>query len=223
MVPTSYMTAMFPVLSEVFQESRQKAANLQNKSLKYLLAIAFPLAVGMTITAGGIIPLFYGPTFQESIGVLRLLSWYLPLIFCNMVLWRVLVVRGNQKIVFRIQLITEILQALLALWLTPKFGCQGAAWALLGGNLAYTLGHVFYVKRSGIFLPLVQIGWRFVLASMVMGLFAWFFTPRLHLFVLIPVATVVYLAMIWILRAFSSDDIAIIKQVLSFSRKSQIV
>jgi O-antigen/teichoic acid export membrane protein len=223
MVPSSYMTALFPVLSATFQDSRQKAINLQNRSLKYLSALAFPLAVGMTVTAGGIIPLIYGPTFQESIGTLRLLSWYLPLVFCNMVLWRILAVRGEQRIVFSVQLITEILQASLALLLTPKYGCQGAAWALLGGNLAYTLCHVYYVKRDKTPLPLVRLSWRFVLASAVMGLFAWYFTPRLHLFLLIPGAAVVYLAMLWMLRAFSSDDVAMFKQMMRFSGKAQIV
>ena len=60
MLPTSYMTATFPVLSATFQESRQKAIGIQNRSLKYLLALAFPLAVGITVTAGAIIPLIYG-------------------------------------------------------------------------------------------------------------------------------------------------------------------
>ena len=218
LVPSSYMTAMFPVLSASFQDSRQKAVNLQNRSLKYLSAIAFPLAVGMTIMAGAIIPLFYGPGFQESIATLRLLSWYLPLVFYNMVLWRVLVVRGDQRIVFRVQLITEILQAFLALWLIPKFGCQGAAFALLGGNLAYTVFHVYYVQRDKTPLPLVQFGWRFVLASIGMGIITWFFTPRLHLFLLIPGAVVVYLAMLWMLRAFSTRDIALLKQILRFGK-----
>ena len=83
--------------------------------------------------------MIYGPGFQESIEVLRILSWYLPLIFCNMVLWRVLIVRGEQRVVFRVQFITEIIQVLLAVWLIPALGCNGAAWAVLGGNLAYTV------------------------------------------------------------------------------------
>jgi O-antigen/teichoic acid export membrane protein len=222
MAPGSYMTAMFPVLSAVFQESRQKAVNLQNRSLKYLLALALPLTVGMTFAADSIIRLFYGPAFEQSIGTLRLLAWYLPLIFCNNLLWRVLFVRGEQWVVLRVQFITEVLQVLLAVGLTPKFGCLGAAWAVLGGNLAYAACHVHYVRRDKTPLPLFNLGWRFVLASAVMGLSIWLCAPRLHLIVLIPVAAIIYLAMLWMLRAFSSDDVALFRQVLSFSKKSQL-
>jgi O-antigen/teichoic acid export membrane protein len=223
MIPSSYMTATFPVLSAAFQASRQKAINLQNNSLKYLFAMAFPLTVGMTITAGEIIPLIYGPGFQESIGALRILSWYLPLVFCNMVLWRVLVVREEQNLVFRVQFITEIIQGLLAVWLIPFLGLYGAAWALLGGNLSYSMFQAYYIQRDHTPLPLFYLGWRFILASMVMGLFTWFFTPRINLFMLIPGAGAIYLAMLWILRAFSSDDIALFRKVLTSPKKAQIM
>lgn len=223
MVPSSYMMAMFPLLSATFRESPQKAVNLQNRSLKYLIAAALPLAVGMTVSAGAVIPLFYGPGFQESIATLRLLSWYLPLIFCNNMLWRVLFVRGEQRVVFQWQFITEVLQALLAVWLTPKYGCIGAALAVLGGNLAYTAYFLVYLRRVKSPVPLVRLGWRFLLASIVMGIMAWFFAPRLHLFALIPAAAVVYVAMLWILRAFSPDDLALIKQVLSSPKKAQLL
>ena len=90
-----------------------------------------------------------------------------------MVLWRVLIVRGEQRAVFRVQFITEIIQVLLAVVLIPPMGCYGAAWALLGGNLAYAVYIAYYVRRDDTPLPLVQLSWRFVLASIVMGLLAW--------------------------------------------------
>lgn len=217
MVPTSYMTATFPVLSATYQESRQKAISLQNRSLKYLIALALPLAIGITVTAGTIIPMFYGPGFQESIGVLRLLAWYLPLVFCNMLLWRVLTVRGDQKIVFQVQLMTEVLQALLAVWLIPTLGYYGAVLGLLGGNLAYMVCLMYYVRRDQTPLPLIRMGWRFVLASAAMGIVAWLSIPWLHLLVVIPVAAVVYFVVLWILKAFSPEDVTLFKELSGIS------
>jgi len=220
MIPSSYMTAMFPVLSATFEKSKQKAIELQNKSLKYLLAAAFPLTVGMAITAGQIIPLIYGNKFQESVDVLRILSWYLPLIFFNNLLWRVLFVRGEQRVVFRWQLLTEILQAFLALWLTPIYGSIGAAWAVLGGNLAYAVYFVYFLQRAQLPLPLVQVGWRFLLASAVMGLVAWVGSFNISIFIVIPVAAVIYIGVVWLLNAFSAEDKAIFMEILRFKKDS---
>jgi O-antigen/teichoic acid export membrane protein len=206
-------------MAATFQESRQKALNLQNRSLKYLLALAFPIAVGITVTAGRIIPLFYGKGFDQSIGALRLLAWYLPLAFCNTVLYRVLYVRGEQHVVFRVQLTTEIVQVLLAVSLIPVLGVNGAALALLGGNLLYALFSIYFVQRNRQALPLWQISWRLVAASTIMGISAWLLMPSFHLFLIVPGEILIYAAILWVLRAFSSEDLVLFKQILSRSNK----
>ena len=218
MVPSSYLTALFPVLSATFQEYPQKVISLQNKSLKYLIAAALPLAVGMTVLAGLIIPLIYGPIFSQSIVPLKILSWYLPLIFLNNLLWRVLFVRGEQKVVFRWQLVTEIIQVFLAVWLTPKIGSIGAALSVFGGNLAYFIYFIFFLKHVKSPLPLIQIGWKFLLASTIMGLFTWLCSPKIPLIMLVPIAALIYLFLLWILRAFSNDDIGSIKEIFKNSK-----
>jgi O-antigen/teichoic acid export membrane protein len=187
--------------------------------LKYLLALAFPLAVGITVAAGRIIPLFYGTGFDNSISALRLLAWYLPLAFCNTVLYRVLYVRSEQHVVFKVQLTTEIVQVLLAISLIPSLGVNGAALALLGGNLLYALFSVYFVQRNRQSLPLLQLSWRLATASMLMGLITWLLMPKFHLFVLIPGAALVYIAALLILRAFSSEDLILFKHILTRSNK----
>lgn len=218
MVPTSYATAVFPVLSATYQESREKAIDLQNRSLKFLLALAIPLAVGIFITAEVVINLFYGPNFNESIATLRILAWYLPLAFCNMVLYRMLYVRGEQHIVFRIQFVSEIFQVLLAVLLIPTKGSNGAAWALIGGNLGYAILSAYYIQRDKSPLPLFKLTWRFILGSIVMGLFAWVFYTRINLILLVLIAALIYTGVLLLVRAFSPDDIRIIKQMIRVSR-----
>jgi O-antigen/teichoic acid export membrane protein len=219
MISTSYMTATFPVMTATFQESHQKALSLQNRSLKYLLALALPIAVGITVTAGRIIPLFYGSGFDQSIAALRLLAWYLPLSFCNTVLYRVLYVRSEQHVVFRVQLITEIVQVLLAVSLIPPLGVSGAALALLGGNLLYAIFSIYFVQRNRQPLPLFQLSWRLLAASTLMGLIAWLLMPRFHLFAIIPGVAMVYIMALWVFRAFSSEDLALFKHILTRSNK----
>jgi O-antigen/teichoic acid export membrane protein len=219
MISTSYMTATFPVMTATFQESHQKALSLQNRSLKYLLALAFPIAVGITVTAGRIIPLFYGTGFDQSISTLQILAWYLPLAFCNTVLYRVLYVRSEQHVVFRVQLVTEIVQVIMAFGLIPSMGVNGAALALLGGNLLYAIFSVYFVQRNRQSLPLLRLSWRFVAASTIMGVIAWLLMSSFHLFIIIPGAALVYLAALWVLRAFTGEDLVLFKHILTRSKR----
>lgn len=221
MLPTSYATALFPVMSATFQESREKAIDIQNRSLKYLLALAIPLAVGIFLTADVVISIFYGPGFNESISTLRILAWYLPLAFCNMVLYRMLYVRGDQHIVFRVQFVSEIFQVLLAIVLIPERGSNGAAWALMGGNLLYTILTAYSIQKDKSPLPLFKLSWRFFLASIVMGIFIWMFAPRLHLVLLVPLAALIYIGSTLLFRGLSPDDIRVIKRLIHFSKTTQ--
>jgi O-antigen/teichoic acid export membrane protein len=221
MLPSSYATAVFPVMSSTFQESREKSIDLQNKSLKYLLALAIPLTVGIFITADKVINIFYGPGFEESIKTLRILAWYLPLAFCNMVLYRVLYVRGEQHHVFRIQFVSEIFQVILAIALIPLLGSNGAAYALIGGNLLYSILSIFFVRRDKTPLPLFRISWRFILASLVMGVTVYSFYSQVNLLLSITVAVIIYGGLLWLSRAFSSEDISLLKKMVSTSKTTK--
>jgi O-antigen/teichoic acid export membrane protein len=218
MVPSSYATAVFPVLSSTFQESRTKAVDLQNRSLKYLLALAFPLTVGICLTADIVIPLFYGPGFEGSILTLQILAWYLPIAFCNMVLYRMLFVRGEQHIVFRVQFVSEIIQVIAAVIFISAYDWNGAAMALLLGNFTYFVLSVFFILRDKSPLPLLRLSWRFILASFIMGGFIWICKPLISLILLIIGAVMVYLFLLWIFRAFSNDDLLLFKRLMTFSK-----
>ncbi len=220
MVPSSYLTALFPVLSALFQKSQLKVIDLQNRSLKYLISAALPLAVGMAVLANSIIPLIYGPDFSQSIVPLQILSWYLPLIFINNLLWRVLFVRGDQKVVFRWQLVTEIFQALLAIILTPKYGSIGAAIAIFGGNLAYFIYFIYFLNKVKSPLPLMKTGWKFFLSSVIMGFFTWLCSPSIPLILLIPLAAIIYFGLVLLLRAFSKEDLNLLKDIFNRSKNS---
>ncbi len=223
MVPTSYATAIFPVLSSTFQESRSKAIDLQNRSLKYLLALAFPLAVGICLTASLVIPLFYGPGFEGSIPTLQILAWYLPIAFCNMILYRMLYVRGEQHVVFRVQFVSEIIQVISAVVLIFYYDWNGAALALILGNLSYLVMSIFFIKRDKSPLPLFKISWRFILASTIMGCFILVCKPLINLVLLILGSVVIYFFLVWVLHAFSSADLLLFKRLVMFPKVASSV
>lgn len=218
----SYLSGLLPVLTVAYQESKHRAASIQNGSIKYLSAIAFPLTVGVMVVADGIINLFYGPGFEESISTLQLLSWCLLLGFYNDFFWRVMLVQGRQHLVLRGQFIAEVLRVFLALLLTSRFGCLGAAWALIGRHFTYAVYHICSIRRSGTPLPLVQLVWRFAAASAVMGAFVWTSAPWVNLFLLVPLAAVFYAVLIVVMRAFSPDDLELLWRVLKRERDIQL-
>lgn len=213
LIPGSYMGVVFPVLTQAYQQSLHKSQAIQEKSIKYLLAIALPLAVGGFAAADPIINLFYGPGFEESVVIFRVIAWHTVMAFVNNVLWRILLARDEQHLALRVQVISGGIRVGLSFLLAPSLGSLGTAWALMGGYAVYTLLHVYYVQRGGARLPFIHLSWRFALAAAVMGTFTLVFAQQLNLFILVFLAALIYAGLVFLLRAFSQEDWALFRQV----------
>lgn len=212
-IPQSYMGVVFPILTQAYQQSLHKSQAIQEKSIKYLLAIALPLAVGGFAAADPIINLFYGPGFEESVVVFRVMAWHTVLAFVNNVLWRILLARDQQHLALQVQVISGVIRVGLSFLLAPWLGSLGAAWALMIGYTVYTLLHVYYIQRGGTRLPFIHIGWRFALAAAIMGAFTLTFVQQLNLFILVFLAALIYAGLVFLLRAFSQEDLTLFRQI----------
>jgi O-antigen/teichoic acid export membrane protein len=221
LIPSSFMEVVFPILTKAHRHSTHKSEAIQQKALKYLLAIGLPLAIGSFAIAEQTISAFYGPGFEESILVFRIMVWHTVLAFANNVFWRILLARGEQNLAVLVQAVSGIIRVILSFVLGSQFGAKGAAWALMGGYTVYTLMHVYYVNRGGTQLPFRKLGGRFALASGVMGAITLYLSSFFSFFLLIPLAVFIYLAMVILLRAFSEEDMAIFYQLFPWRLKAK--
>jgi len=212
-IPQSYLAVIFPLLTRAYQRYPQKAQVIQEKSVRYLLAVALPLAVGGFAAAQPIVHAVYGPGFDRSIAVFRVISWHTILSFVNGVLWRVLLARDEQHLALRVQVISGTVRMVLALVLGLWLGSLGAALALMGGYIVYTVLHTWYLRKGGSQLRLAALGWRFGVAAAVMGAFTYMLAGRLHLFVLVVSAGLVYGILVLLLGGLSRDDLVLFRQI----------
>jgi len=213
LVSQMYMANVDPVLSRSYHLADGKFQIIQDKSIKYLLAISLPLMAGLVGAAAPAILLFYGPGFESAVLPLQLMALNIPLAYISAVLWRVLAARNRQDAVLWVRIITLGTRlvggyALIFLW-----GSIGAAISSSANLLLNTLLLALYIKRDKIQLHFVQLGWRFALAALGMGIVTWLLHYRLPLLALLPVAAVTYAALVMLLRGFSPDDLALFQQV----------
>jgi O-antigen/teichoic acid export membrane protein len=208
-----YMTNVYPVLSRSFHLEDQKFQIIRDKSIKYLLAISLPLAVGIMVTAEPIVNLLYGPGFEVSVLPLQILAWNIPLAFVSAVLWRVLAARDQQDLVLWVRIITLVTRIGGGLLLIASLASLGAAISTTANLLLNTLLLGFYIKRDGSQLRFVSLGWRFGLAALGMGILTWAFSHQLRLWTLVPLAGVIYTGLVFLLRAFSPDDWALFRKI----------
>ncbi|MBN1453543.1 MAG: flippase [Anaerolineales bacterium] len=208
-----YMTNVFPVLSRSHGMEDDKSQLVQDKSIKYLLALSLPLAIGMTAISAPIILFIFGPGFEVSEPVLQILAWSVPLIFINDVFWRVLIARGQQDLVLQIRVITLLIRLGSGFLLISLWGAIGAAIAMVSNMFLNDLLLGIYIRREGLQLNLLHAGGRFAIAAATMGILTWLLGRHIHLLFLVPIAIFVYAILSLSLRAFTAEDFNLLGQV----------
>ena len=208
-----YMTNVYPVLCRSYYLADQKFQIIQDKSIKYLLALSLPLTAGIIATAEPIVRLFFGPGFEASVLPLQILAWDIPLAFFSAVLWRVLAARDQQDSVLWVRIITLFTRLGGGYFLISWLASLGAAITAPANLLLNTLLLAFYIKRSGIRINFLRLSWRFALAALGMGILTWTFSHQLQLWALVPLAGATYAVLVFLLKAFSPDDFALFRKI----------
>lgn len=213
MIAQSFFTAFFPLLSELFKSSPVSFEKSCKKAIGYLLMLALPLAVAVTLLSPKLILLLYGDGFTESMKVLRILIWILIPYCVSEVFAHALLASDNQRIDLRVNGISMLCNVLLNLLLIPKFSYLGAAIATLisiniylGLQLPFVLKNLINI-RSGI--PVI----RLLFAVSVMGLIIYALQETNPLIALGSSAAV-YIILLFLLRGFPQEGRDFIRRII---------
>ena len=229
-VPPAVTFAVFPLLARRAGGDRAGFATAQNRTLQILLALAFPLAMGLTVLAHDLIQLFTRAQFhdyQPSVVVLAILAWFLPLSFANGLLQYALIALDRQRAITRAFVIGALFNLVANLIAVPvaAFGFGQPAWGLYAAAGITILSElVLYLvfrpllREEGLPPPLVALSWRPAVAALAMG------AAMLALKALLPdwpgsvaaalVAPLVYGGALWASGGIGPEERALARRIL---------
>jgi O-antigen/teichoic acid export membrane protein len=212
-IPFIFGSALFPLMSRSFVSSPNSVAVIYEKALRYLFILGLPLTTGTMLLSDRIIPLFYGAGFTHSIVALQILAWNILLHFMYILLAVVLASIDRQNQMALAAGICAVLNVILNLILIPHFSYVGAGIAtIITGTVLFAL-YFYFVRKYLYRLPLHKMVVKPIIACAIMAIFL-HFVSGIHLAVLIASAIALYFLALFILRAFSGEDIRLLKQVL---------
>ena len=216
-ISTAICSAVFPVLSRLYKESKESFENVYEMTFKFLLLLALPIAAGITILADKIILLVYRSGFSGSILALRILIWSTALIFLNSLLGFVLYSTNKQKIALVTTGIVVLLNIILNYLFIPKFSYIASSYIAVITQLLVFICYFSSISNSIHRVNFIHLFLRPLLSVIVMSFFI-YHLRNLNLFILILSAALIYSAMLVILKTFSAKDKKVLKELTSFSK-----
>lgn len=212
-VPAVFMGALFPAMSRFFAFSRDSLLLAYRKSFQYLLMLALPLAVGVTLLADRIILRIYGDMFLNSIPVLQILAWGTAIRFLNNVLWTALISMNMEKTNAKILAFGVLLNVVLNLILIPRFQHVGASIATVATQITFFTMTYYAIARVLYRIQLQRLVIKPALATLAMATFVTNFREIITLFAVIPMAIVLYFAALFLMRGFSKEDLELVRRM----------
>ena len=204
-IPDIFGYAIFPAMSKLFVSSKDSLKIMLEKSSKYLFSLGLPISIGTILLADRIILMIYGEEYIHSIIALQILSLYLPLRYLNHATSYTLSAINKEPLRTLSVTITAASNVVLNLFLIPAFSFVGAGIATVLTEIILFAFYFYFVAKHFHRLRLQKIVIKPCISCLAMGGFVFYFKDA-NLFLLVISAAVIYFGMLYLLRAFDSDD-----------------
>ena len=142
LVPGAFFGALFPVMAreqaaqEGVRSDSGTSRQLYARTFAGLLIMSSLLAVATALLAPFIVRLLFGPGYEAAAAALRIMCWSLPLTVITFKLSFDLVIRGRERLAATSMALTLLIGGGLTAWLITRAGLAGAAWGLVGSEMA---------------------------------------------------------------------------------------
>ena len=209
-----YSAVIFPVMSKLFKNDKKLLLISYEKSIKYLMLVMIPLAVGTMYYSLDIIQLIYGHKYDAAAPVLSILIWTVCLLFISGAGNTLLNASHKEVTVTKIYFIAAIFNVVLNIFIIPYFSYNGAAITTVLSDLLIVAIQTYVIYKLGhrpnkkLYSDLIKI----VLGSAILGIVLNFL--NLTMWIAIPIGLIIYLVVVYLLKVFDKDDEFIIKEIL---------
>ncbi len=216
-IPSVYFTSIYPVMSRLYKTSENLLKFIHERSLKYMVILAFPIGILITLLAEDIILLTFGSEFKPSAIALRILVWSSVFIYMSQPFGQLVRSINGQIIETKITAAGAILNTFLNLLVIPKLSYIGASITTVITEFSVLLAYILIFFETqynpkGVFI--LDTGLKVLLSCLFMVIFVKLFEKVIILPVLVIAALFIYFGVFCLMKGFDRYDMQIFENVL---------
>ncbi len=145
--PAMYVGLVMPMLSRDANNPTAFRAVYQS-TLRFLIATAIPAVIGIFLLAGIAIRVVGGPGYEEAVGLLKILSLAVGIIFFGNLGGNALIALDLQRVGAWIYGLGAIVNVVANFIFIPRFGATAAAWNTVATELIVTVAMFWVIERA---------------------------------------------------------------------------
>jgi O-antigen/teichoic acid export membrane protein len=220
-IPQYFTLAVFPLMSRFAADSRDSLVRAYILSLRLLLMLALPIAMGTPFVAYELILFLAGEAYlPDSMIVLQILIWFLPFSFVNQVTQYVLIAINQQRALTRAFIIGVLFNTITNLIFIPMYGYRAAAVTTILSEWSLLIPFYLLVRRHLCVVPWFDVVWRPTVAAMGMGLVLYLMGDT-NFVLTLGVGAIVYLVTLTLVGGLRQQDMRVVWAALPLDRLRQ--
>ena len=205
-VAKSYTTAVFPVMSRLYVQSRDAFSQLYRHTISVMCAVALPVIAIVTVVPDRVIGLLFSADYSEAAAVLRVLIWVLLVNFLNPFLSYALFAQGRQDRSMRVAGISLAVNSVATYLLVIRYGAVGAALGTVLGGAVATCCYLLYTMQKREIIATAAMALRVAVAATGMGCVV-YQVRDVSWVPLLLIGAVVYTPLLFIVGAIRVEDL----------------
>lgn len=207
----NYIGVIFPVISKLYKEDKEKLNKLINFTLKILNIILLPLLTFIAIFSYAIVEILYGDKFISSYFVLKIVIFLPATMFLDWLFMNILIASHRQKYVSIIRTVTVLIMITL-LYLTSHKGLNIISLIIVLAPILSAFIEYLYSKDF-IHINLKEIIIKPFLSIMFVSLII-YNLKNYNLFLAAFIYLIIYGFTIYKFKALNKEEISILKTLI---------
>jgi len=134
MVPMVIVASLFPTIIETKKNNQALYIKRIQQLFNLMVVISFSIALVITMSGDWLINFLFGQRYTEAASVLVIHIWTGLFVFLGVASGRWYILEGLQRLAFYRTALGAIVNIIMNIFLIPKYGVVGAAWATVMAN-----------------------------------------------------------------------------------------
>lgn len=97
LIAGTVLTALFPALASSVVTDRDRFSRVANKALMLVAFVGLPMAAGIALVAEDMFDLLYGSKFDNSVPLIQIIAFHIPVVAIDMILGMILFASDRQR------------------------------------------------------------------------------------------------------------------------------
>lgn len=214
------VTVLYPIISKTFDEGNfDECGNYFRYSFRYLIMLAIPAAVGLSILAKPLLQVLTTPEFVSGSPIVALAAFGALFNCFQQICGYVLHLVNKTQLIFRLLSVAAIVSITLNIIFIPRLGIVGAGIGYLISHGVLGLLTLLVTRRYFKFDLSIRFIVKSLFSSAIMALCIWLIKPESLSMVIISIVVgiTVYFGILIIIRGFSKTELSFFR---SFIRNS---